>query len=94
VKVEPLDIFAPGRLVKYELVDRPISLEQMWPRVNAVAQAKKPFGLLAWGDTWNCESFARYVKSGLPHSEQASKFTTLLVGAATVWALVALAKSA
>lgn len=66
----------------------------MWTRVNAVAQAKKPFGLLCWGDDWNCESFANFVKSGLPHSKQATTANKVLFGAAALGALAALATSA
>jgi hypothetical protein len=94
VKVEPFEAFTQGRQVWFEPVVQPVSLEDMWTRVNAVAQAKKPFGLLCWGEDWNCESFARFVKSGLPHSEQATSANKVLFGVAVVGALAALVSSA
>ena len=33
---------------------------------------------------WNCESFARFIRDGLPHSEQAEGAKKVLVGAAVV----------
>jgi hypothetical protein len=93
-KVEPFDAFAQGRQVWCEPVRGPVPLEEMWTRVNEVAQAKRPFGLLCWGDDWNCESFANFVKSGLPHSEQATSANKVLFGVAVVGALAALVTSA
>lgn len=93
VKVEPFEAFAQGRQVWFEPVAQPVRLEEMWTRVNAVAAAKKPFGLLCWGEDWNCESFARFVKSGLPHSEQATNANKMLFGVAVVGALAALVSS-
>jgi len=93
VKVEPFETFAQGRQVRCEPVDHPIPLDAMWTRVNAVAQAKKPFGLLCWGQDWNCESFARFVKCGLPHSEQAAGANKVLLGLVAVGAFAALVSS-
>lgn len=94
VKVETFEAFAEGRQVWFQPVVKPVPLEDMWTRVNAVAQTKKPFGLLCWGDDWNCESFANFVKSGLPHSEQATTANKVLLGVALVGALAALVTSA
>ncbi len=94
VKVEPFEAFAQGRQVWFEPVVQPVALEDMWTRVNAVSEAKKPFGLLCWGEDWNCESFARFVKSGLPHSEQATSANKVFLGVAVVGALAALLSSA
>lgn len=90
VKVEPFEQFAEGRPVTYEPVNEPVPLEEMWVRVNDVARSKRPFGLLCWGEDWNCESFARFVKGGLPQSKQAVGTNLLLGGAAVVLALAAL----
>lgn len=90
VKVESLETFAQGRQVTYEPVDRPVPLEVMWTRVNEVARANPTFGLLCWGYDWNCESFARFVRSGLPRSEQAAGANAvLLVLAAGTFAVLA-----
>jgi hypothetical protein len=92
VRVEPLVAFAHGRQVTYEPVDEPVPLDAMWTRVNDVAQAKRPFGLLCWGEDWNCESFAHFIKSGLAHSEQAASANGVLFGAAVVGAFALLAR--
>src|SRR5216684_2418863 len=63
-RVEAYEQFAAGRQVMGEPVAEAIPLEVMWPRVNEIARVKRPFGLMAFGDTWNCESFARHVREG------------------------------
>lgn len=93
VKVQSLEEFAQGREVKYEPAAAPVPLGEMWNRVSAVAQAKLPFGLFAFGEDWNCESFARYVKNGLPVSEQAEGFKKFLGVAALVGVVLVLASS-
>jgi len=44
----------------------------MWPRVQEVATARRPFGLMTFAQAWNCESFANFIRSGIPHSKQAT----------------------
>lgn len=92
VKVEPFETFAEGREVTFEPVAEPVPLDVMWTRVEAVARSKRPFGLLCWGEDWNCESFARFVKDGLPQSEQAVGANVLL-GTAALVGVVALVAS-
>jgi hypothetical protein len=92
VKVESFEEFAAGLQVTFEPVAEPVPLDEMWVRVNDVAQAKRPFGLLCWGEDWNCESFARFVRDGLPKSEQAVG-ANLLLGVAAVIGVLALAAS-
>ena len=91
VKIESLEDFAQGRQVKFEPVEAAIPLEQMWDRIVAVKNARLPFGLLTFGQDWNCESFARYVRAGLPVSNQAEGFKTFLAGAAIVAAVLVIA---
>jgi hypothetical protein len=68
-------------------------VDETWTRVAEVVKAKRPFGLLCWGQDWSCESFARFVKNGLPHSEQAEAAKKVLAGAAILGLVVALVKS-
>jgi hypothetical protein len=76
--------------VTYEPVDAPVPLDKMLNRIDAVVQAKKPFGLLTMGDAWNCESFARFVRAGLAVSKQANGFWTTAALVAGVILLVKL----
>ena len=94
VKIESLEDFGQGRPVKFEPVATPVPLEQMWDRIVAVKNARLPFSLLAFGEAWNCESFARYVRAGLPVSNQAEGAKKLLVGAALVAAVLMIASEA
>jgi len=89
VKIETLEEFGQGREVKYEPVESAVPLAEMWNRVHDVAQARRPFGLLAFGETWNCESFANFVKQGLPVSRQADGFKALAGAAILAVVLIA-----
>ena len=72
-KIEAYEEFAAGSDVTAEAVERAVPVDVMWNRVQAVSEAKKPFGLMAFGESWNCESFARFVRDGIAHSVQAQK---------------------
>src|SRR5260370_9265762 len=71
-RVESFEAFAAGREVKAEPAPSPIPIDEMWSRVQEIARARRPFGLMAFGEAWNCESFARYVRQGIAHSVQAT----------------------
>src|SRR5713101_6427042 len=80
-RVESYEQFAAGRQV-------------MWPRVNEIARVKRPFGLMAFGDTWNCESFARHVREGIARSTQAISAKEALVILGVTVGVVALIATA
>lgn len=94
VKIESLDEFAAGKKVTFELLETPVSLDAMWDRVQEVERSKRPFGLLNWGDDWNCETFARFVKKGIPESTQADAGNAALILAGAVAVLGALVSAA
>lgn len=70
-KVESFEVFAAGRAVMAEAISHAVPLDQMWPRVQEVASAKRLFGFFTFDNDWNCESFARYVRDGSARSLQA-----------------------
>jgi hypothetical protein len=91
VKLDPYHVFAGGWPVQAEFVDTPIALPDIWKRLEWVRQNKLPYGMLCWGPTWNCESFARYVRSGLAVSRQASDANGVLGIVAAIGSLIWLA---
>ncbi len=93
-RVESYEQFAAGRQVMGEPVAEAIPLEVMWPRVNEIARVKRPFGLMAFGDTWNCESFARHVREGIARSTQAISAKEALVILGVTVGVVALIATA
>ncbi len=78
VKIEAAEKFAAGQPWFYEPRAAPVALDAMWPRVEQVRKERRPFGLLCWGESWNCESFARYVRDGIAQSLQAASANQVL----------------
>lgn len=64
--------FAAGHAVTYERRTTPVSRDAMERRITEIENSPPPFGLLAMGNDWNCESFARYISQGAPESTQAT----------------------
>lgn len=93
VKIEPFAVFAAGRPVIAELPPAPVDLNTMWLRVRAVAASQRPFGLLTWGQDWNCESFARFVRDGIPRSTQADG-ANVVIGVSVLTGVVGLLAAA
>lgn len=61
----------------------------MQRRIEEIERRPPPFGLLAFGGRWNCESFARYVSCGAPASNQATIAKGFLGVAAVVCIAIA-----
>ena len=89
VRLCSMEEFAAGHQVTYEPIDSPIPLSLMWSRIQAVVETRRAFGLLALGENWNCESFARYVREGSARSSQAESALGILGLAAAVAVVVA-----
>lgn len=88
VKTESFEEFAAGLPVKAEPVQIAVPIEEMWNRIEWVRQNRIPYGMLEWGQSWNCETFARYARDGVPQSTQASNANGFL--AATLFGFGAL----
>jgi hypothetical protein len=76
--------FAAGHRVSYGPRTTPILREAMERRITEIENSLPPFGLLAIGSHWNCESFAKYVSQGAPDSTQATAAKGILAVIATV----------
>lgn len=79
--------FAAGHSVTYERRTTAVPREAMERRIGEVQNSPPLFGLLAIGNRWNCESFAKYVSQGTPASAQA----TVVKGLVTFVAAISLA---
>lgn len=77
-KIELYETFAAGIHVTAEPSAAPVPVDELWNRLESVRQTKRPYGLMAWGDAWNCESFARFVRDGIARSTQAEVATRVL----------------
>lgn len=64
--------FAAGHPVTYERRTIAVPRDVMERRIGEIENAPPPFGLLAIGNRWNCESFAKFVSQGSPTSAQAA----------------------
>jgi hypothetical protein len=81
---ESLEEFAAGAECKLWPRNDAVARELMDARIREVENRPPPYGLLAIGQKWNCESFARYVADGMPASRQAEQGLLKAVLAAVV----------